>query len=321
MPAKEKPTLPLPDRIQQGILSRADRRTFRVFSLPPVPDDSPGWAHVRHSKSLWGAYFLLGKTNFEALVANLVYKFLPCGSPFFQVICEKLGSEITLCRVLLATGDYEDVPPSPFFGMECASVKEAFLVYFGIFCGSSVHGVFRVRPWTDAVFGLLAEAAVNVTINPKMYIIPPLKPTRQAQVEWLEAPKKKKKSNVGNRFVLADVTNAETNAIPSDISTASTADITSSAAGPSLQNTPAPPSPASSIRPQQKRTWSKKAKGNPVPPPNINPCPKKRRGMLKGLVPAASKIDTSITPPSGSMSSSSSSMPSSSTPLIPPVLL
>jgi hypothetical protein len=75
------------------------------------------------------------------------------------MLLESLLSPTTLARILLATGDYEDVPPCPFFGMTSPLVAGAFFAYVGAFMAfSGDNGLLRFSPWFDVVFRPLAQA-------------------------------------------------------------------------------------------------------------------------------------------------------------------
>ena len=72
-----------------------------------------------------------------------------------------MKSHRTLARVLLATGDYQDVPPCPFFGMVAEEPSLALRVYLGAYMVYAPEfGLLRLRPWFSSMFDKLVKAAV-----------------------------------------------------------------------------------------------------------------------------------------------------------------
>jgi hypothetical protein len=79
-----------------------------------------------------------------------------------QMLLETLLSPRIFARILLATGDYEDAPPCPFFGMSSPLVAGAFFAFVGAFMAfSEDKGLIWFSPWFDATFRPLTQAGVK----------------------------------------------------------------------------------------------------------------------------------------------------------------
>ncbi|KAF7335806.1 hypothetical protein MVEN_02236600 [Mycena venus] len=201
------PPAPLPARIQDSILSRCDRVTFNVPKVPSL-NKQEVWTQTTTQAATRKAYRRLGDKTIRSLLKPLLYALLPEKGPLHTLLLDTLMSARTIARVLLATGDYEDASPSPFFGMDSPSVTDAFLVYVGAFMvGSDEHGLTRLRPWVDRVFRPLAEVGVKA-IDERAKFMAPTYPTTRSQLAAPEGRwRKKVKVAPTGRAILCNTTN------------------------------------------------------------------------------------------------------------------
>ncbi|KAJ6615828.1 hypothetical protein B0H10DRAFT_2039195 [Mycena sp. CBHHK59/15] len=207
-------------RIQATILSRMDLRTFtsKAFKLPLLKDAM--WEDAVASPAARSVFRLVGRSTLQSLVSTLVFSFLPADSPDLssehQIICSGLLSAATYARLLLATGDYEDVPPCPFYGMDAPEPGEVFEIYVGASVVSSVHGLLRFRPWFTAVFTDLACGAVKAMLNPRARPRLPKMITKYADIPSEPKRKRQKVPSIKPRNALSDTTNTASTATASD---------------------------------------------------------------------------------------------------------
>ncbi|KAJ7932128.1 hypothetical protein B0H13DRAFT_1857263 [Mycena leptocephala] len=200
-----------PERIQCAILSRADRASFLPPKLPKIND--PNWTTSVAKPAMRKAYKRLGEITLRSLATALIYALLPETGERHDVglilmLLETLLSPRTFARILLATGDYEDAPPCPFFGMSSPLVAGAFFAFVGAFMAfSEDKGLIRFSPWFDATFRPLAQAGVK-GLNCKAKFTAPIYPTTRAQVDHsAESKRLKKKQRIAGRVVFGDTTN------------------------------------------------------------------------------------------------------------------
>ncbi|KAJ7932050.1 hypothetical protein B0H13DRAFT_809106 [Mycena leptocephala] len=124
-----------PERIQSAILSRADRASFLPPKLPKIND--PNWTTSVAKPAMRKAYKRLGEITLRSLATALIYALLPETGERHEMLLETLLSPRIFARILLATGDYEDAPPCPFFGMSSPLVAGAFFAFVGAFMAFS----------------------------------------------------------------------------------------------------------------------------------------------------------------------------------------
>ncbi|KAJ7671348.1 hypothetical protein DFH06DRAFT_1177276 [Mycena polygramma] len=198
------PALPLPERLQRAILARMDRQGFNPVKLLKI-DSKEIWTKAKTGQAL---FRLIGTSTLDALVSEAVrdYAVLQCDSVKRELVSNCLQSDRTLARVLLATGDYEDLAPCPFYGMQSPTPGDALKVYLGAYMLHAQRlAMLRLRPWFLSMYCRLAAAAV-AALDTTATFRAPRNPTRVSDLPVFSS-RKKSKSRKQDKNALQDISN------------------------------------------------------------------------------------------------------------------
>ncbi|KAJ7183556.1 hypothetical protein C8R46DRAFT_1209720 [Mycena filopes] len=203
-----------PSRVQDFILSAMDRRSFCVHGhrLQRVSASAAAWLDAAAFPVLYTAF---GNKILRTALENLVDTLAGPNSPHKALLVTSLISPTTIARFLLATGDYENVAPCPFVGMEGpAEVAEAFAIYLAVCISAQTNGPMNMGLFLSDAFGDLAKAAITA-LDPNAHLIKPKYPTTHAEVKAPGGPqparKRKVPASLVEESVLRDQTNLATN--------------------------------------------------------------------------------------------------------------
>ncbi|KAF7335816.1 hypothetical protein MVEN_02237600 [Mycena venus] len=160
------------ERVQDAILSAMDMKSFKATKLLRIKSEDM-WTRMR-SNSERGMFSLIGASTLEYLVGEAMKDFVELqNAEHEQLVLEAMTSIRTISRLLLATGDYQDVPPCPFWGMVAEEPRMALWVYLGAYMEyAAKHALLRLRAWASEMFQKLAKAAVTA-LNPKARVRAP----------------------------------------------------------------------------------------------------------------------------------------------------
>ncbi|KAF7335815.1 hypothetical protein MVEN_02237500 [Mycena venus] len=196
------------ERVQDAILSAMDLKSFKATKLLRIKSEDM-WTRMR-SNSERGMFSLIGASTLEYLVGEAMKDFVELqNTEHEQLVLEAMTSIRTISRLLLATGDYQDVPPCPFWGMVAEEPRMALWVYLGAYMEyAAKHALLRLRAWASEMFQKLVKAAV-AALNPKARIRAPKLVRTLADVTALQ-PKlwtKAKHTKAPAKTTLIDITN------------------------------------------------------------------------------------------------------------------
>ncbi|KAJ6553459.1 hypothetical protein DFH09DRAFT_1495791 [Mycena vulgaris] len=174
----------LPTRIQDAILARMDRITFRAAKLPTLTD-AVLWTDATSRNSEREAFRTIGKLTSLFLTTQVVNSNQGLRhSEHRALVIEGLMSASTCARILLAIGWYENIAGAPWYGMTAPEVGDAFQVYLGAYAASPKGSMLQLRTWFLYTFEILAEAAARA-VRAK-HTRRPEKPTRLDRVQVSE---------------------------------------------------------------------------------------------------------------------------------------
>ncbi|KAJ7769785.1 hypothetical protein B0H16DRAFT_1881679 [Mycena metata] len=194
-------TLDVYTRLQDAALSAMDRADFRPAKRPTV-GNADAWvlAHIDPA-----TYIRLGTATFDSYIHDIVDSIsisedVPGlqdpASADFEIVCQVLKSNRTCARLLLSTGDYQNIPTCPWAGMTAPQVGNAFRIYIGLYVASREGGYFKMKPWICHVFKDVAFRVAKA-LNPDTRFRRP----RQVKTleEALKPPQKPKAPAVPKR--------------------------------------------------------------------------------------------------------------------------
>ncbi|KAJ7183580.1 hypothetical protein C8R46DRAFT_1209745 [Mycena filopes] len=161
-------------RIQDSVLCAMDHAKFSPPRLLRIRNAQIWALAKKHAAAFAVVGDLAFTTNVERVVVDLVGE----NCPHIALLVEVLTSATTIARFLLAGGNYEDVLPCPFSGMnEPVAVGEGFRVLIAAFLSASPKtAAMGLRLWTREAWTCLARAAASA-LSPSVNVGKPNTPT------------------------------------------------------------------------------------------------------------------------------------------------